>query len=180
MENQVYSNKVDEMTNWSLLFPMEYIFEDFISGFIKEHFSKDFIIETQKSDLYLHNNPKTFNIQHDILITNRLNREAIIIDTKYKPRWDLKEVDKKRGVAQSDIYQMVSYSYRRGINKVIMIYPNVSEFLNNDCVFEIPSGKGDKYIKIKVADVHFWSMSDFASIPTKLFDKLNNLLRNDF
>ena len=180
MENQVYSIKVDEMTNWSLLFPMEYIFEDFISGFIKEHFSKDFIIETQKSDLYLHNNPKTFNIQHDILITNRLTREAIIIDTKYKPRWDLKEVDKKRGVAQSDIYQMVSYSYRRGINKVIMIYPNVSEFLNNDYVFEIPSGKGDKYIKIKVADVHFWSMSDFASIPTKLFDKLNNLLRNDF
>lgn len=92
----------------------------------------------------------------------------------------MKEVDKKRGVAQSDIYQMVSYSYRRGINKVIMIYPNVSELLNNDYVFEIPSGKGDKYIKIKVADVHFWSMSDFASISTKLFDKLNNLLRNDF
>src|SRR5579862_2395797 len=34
LECQIYSNAEYEMKNWSLLFPMEYIFEDFISGFI--------------------------------------------------------------------------------------------------------------------------------------------------
>jgi len=84
LENQVYSYQEYEMKNWSLLFPMEYIFEDFIAGYIHEHFSDIFKVEPQKSDLYLHTKPNTFNLQNDILLTNKKTGEQIIVDTKYK------------------------------------------------------------------------------------------------
>ncbi len=180
LENQIYSHAEYEMKNWSLLFPMEYVFEDFISGFLKEHFSKDFEIESQKSELYLHQNPKTFNLQHDILLTNKKTKEKIIIDTKYKPRWDLKSSDNKKGVSQTDMYQMISYAYRRGTDKVILIYPNTSEKLAEDYVFKIQ--KSDQYeeIKIKIVDVPFWSSVDHSEIETNLLIKLDTVLRNYF
>lgn len=180
LENQIYSYAEFEMKNWSLLFPMEYIFEDFISGFLKYHFSKDFKIESQKSDLYLHQNPKTFNLQHDILITNKRTNEKIIIDTKYKPRWDLKESDNKKGISQSDMYQMISYSYRRGTDKVILIYPNTSNKLALDYVFKVQKAEEKEEIRIKVIDVPFWSSVDHMEVEKALFTKLKNILQNDF
>jgi 5-methylcytosine-specific restriction enzyme subunit McrC len=180
LENQIYSHAEYEMKNWSLLLPMEYVFEDFISGFLKEHFSKDFEIESQKSELYLHQNPKTFNLQHDILLTNKKTKEKIIIDTKYKPRWDLKSSDNKKGVSQTDMYQMISYAYRRGTDKVILIYPNTSEKLAEDYVFKIQKSNQNEEIKIKIVDVPFWSSVDHSEIETNLLIKLDNVLRNDF
>jgi len=180
LENQIYSFAEYEMKNWSLLFPMEYVFEDFISGFLKHHFSKDFKIESQKSDLYLHQNPKTFNLQHDILVTNKRTNEKIIIDTKYKPRWNLNEFDKKKGISQSDMYQMISYSYRRGTDKVILMYPNTTDNLASDYVFKIEKADGREEIKIKVVDVPFWSSQDHMEVEKALFRKLTNILQNDF
>lgn len=180
LENQIYSYAEFEMKNWSLLFPMEYIFEDFISGFLKHHFSVDFKIELQKSDLYLHQDPKTFNLQHDILITNKRTNEKIIIDTKYKPRWDLKESDNKKGISQSDMYQMISYSYRRGTDKVILIYPNTSNKLALDYVFKVQKADEKEEIRIKVIDVPFWSSYGHMEVEKALFTKLKNILQNDF
>ncbi|WP_208025630.1 McrC family protein [Niastella caeni] len=180
LENQIYSHAEYEMKNWSLLFPMEDVFEDFISGFLKEHFSQDFKIEPQKSELYLHQEPQTFNLQHDILLTNKKTKGKIIIDTKYKPRWGLKGSDNNKGVAQSDMYQMISYAYRRGTDKVILMYPNTSEKLAEDYVFNIQKSNESENIKIKVVDVPFWSSSDYKEVEPKLLIKLNNLLRNGF
>lgn len=180
LENHIYSYSEYEMKNWSLLFPMEYIFEDFISGFIKANFSSDFDIEPQKSELYLHQSPNTFNLQHDILLTNKKNKEKIIIDTKYKPRWDLKTSDNKKGVAQSDMYQMISYSYRRGTDKVILIYPNTSNELSDDYLFRVQKSDNNEEIKIKVIDVPFWSDIGYALVYEQLLNKLNNVLYSDF
>jgi len=93
LENQIYSYSQFEMKNWSLFFPMEFIFEDFISGFIQTNFNKEYFIEPQKSELYLHQSPKTFNLQHDILLTHKITKDQIIIDTKYKPRWGIGDYD---------------------------------------------------------------------------------------
>ena len=73
LENQVYSYAEYEMKNWSLLFPMELVFEEFIAGYIQKHFSDIFKVETQKSDLYLQTNPNAFNLQHDILAHKQKN-----------------------------------------------------------------------------------------------------------
>lgn len=180
LENQIYSHAEYEMKNWSLLFPMEFVFEDFISGFLKEHFSKDFEVESRKSELFLHQDPNTFNLQHDVLLTNKRTKEKIIIDTKYKPRWNLKQSDNKRGVSQADMYQMISYAYRRGIEKVILIYPNTSENLQEDYVFKIQKSIASEEIRIKVVDVPFWSSINHLEVKTNLLIKLDNVLRNEF
>jgi 5-methylcytosine-specific restriction enzyme subunit McrC len=179
LENQVYSYQEYELKNWSLLFPMEYIFEDFIAGYIQKYFSDTFKVEPQKSDLYLHTSPNTFNLQHDILLTNKKTGEQIIVDTKYKPRWNLEKNDPKKGIAQSDMYQMISYAYRRGTDKVLLIYPNTSDKLADDHTFLIKKGTKDETIKIKAADVPFWSLDGHLSVEEKLkvtlkdlFDKL--------
>lgn len=172
LDNQVYSHEDYEMKNWSLLFPMELIFEEFIAGYIEEHFSDTFKVEVQKSDLYLHTSPNAFNIQHDILLTNRNTGEKIVVDTKYKPRWDLEKNDSKKGISQADMYQMISYAYRRGTDKVLLIYPNTSEELADDFVFLIDKGTKDETIKIKVVDVPFWSKDGYACVEQKLKTKL--------
>ena len=179
LENQVYSYAEYEMKNWSLLFPMEYIFEEFIAGYIQKHFSDTFKVEPQKSDLYLHN-PDTFNIKHDILLTNKKTREQIIVDTKYKPRWNLEKCDSKKGIAQTDMYQMISYAYRRGTDKVLLIYPNTSDKLAEDHVFLINKGTKDETIKIKAIDVPFWSLDGHSSVEENLKVKLGNIFSNEF
>ena len=179
LENQVYSYQEYELKNWSLLFPMEYIFEDFIAGYIQKHFSDTFKVEPQKSDLYLHN-PDTFNIKHDILLTNKKTGEQIIVDTKYKPRWNLEKCDSKKGIAQSDMYQMISYAYKRGTNKVLLIYPNTSDKLADDHTFLISKGTKDETIKIKAIDVPFWSLHGNSYVEENLKVKLRSLLSDEF
>ena len=180
LENQVYSYAEYEMKNWSLLFPMELVFEEFIAGYIQKHFSNIFKVETQKSDLYLQTNPNAFNLQHDILLTNKETGEQIIVDTKYKPRWDLEKNDSKKGIAQSDMYQMISYAYRRGTDKVMLIYPNTSDKLAEDHVFLINKGTRDETIKIKAIDVPFWSLDGHSSVEENLKVKLGNIFSNEF
>jgi 5-methylcytosine-specific restriction enzyme subunit McrC len=176
LENKAYSYSQYELKNWSLLFPMEYVFEDFIAGFIKMHFSKEFIVEPQKSELYLHESPNTFNLKHDILLTNRVTKESIIIDTKYKTRsGDLKS-DPKKGVSQQDLYQMISYAFKRGTDNVIIIYPNSSDILNDDHVFHINSRLDTKVIQIKIVEVPFWSGLNCKAVEANLKLKLNSVL----
>ncbi len=180
LQNQIYSYSEYQMKNWSLLLPMELIFEDFISGFIKDHFSSHFSVHPQKSELYLHEDPYTFNLQHDILLTHRTSKEKIIIDTKYKPRWNLSPADNKKGVFQSDMYQMISYAYRRGTDKVILIYPNTSKILSEDYTFIVKKPDGKEEIKIKIIDVPFWSELNHLEIEEALKRKLEATLLNEF
>lgn len=180
LENKVYSHAEHEMKNWSLLFPMEYVFEHFISGFLQRHFSKDYLIETQKSELYLQHEPNAFKLQHDILITNRHTKEKIIVDTKYKPRWGLNKDDRKQGVSQSDMYQMISYAYRRGSDKVILMYPNTNNDLAEDYVFRVKKADGSEVIQVKVIDVPFWSSDDFKSVEVDLLKKIEMVLKTSF
>jgi len=51
LNQEIYSNNHYEQSHWSLLFPMEYIFEDFVAGFIEKELSNDWKVEFQKQDL---------------------------------------------------------------------------------------------------------------------------------
>lgn len=180
LENQVYSHSAYEMKKWTLLLPMEVIFEEFIAGFLQTHFGQEYKIEVQKSDLYLHQDPPVFNIQHDILVTNKTTKEQVIIDTKYKPRWNPGSADDKRGVSQDDLYQAISYAYRRGVNKVILMYPNTSETLAEDFVFRVQKGKEKEEIKIRAIDVPFWSAQGENVVSANLLNRLRDVLRYNF
>lgn len=77
LDNQIYSHAEYEMKNWSLLFPMEYVFEDFVAGFLKSHFSDRWDVEYQKSDMSLTSNPSVFQMQHDIFMTEKEGGEKL-------------------------------------------------------------------------------------------------------
>jgi 5-methylcytosine-specific restriction enzyme subunit McrC len=130
---------------------MEYVFEDFIFGFMEKHLNDIQGIENlrfQKSDLYLaklHEN-NVFNLQHDIYF--EYYGKKIIADTKYKiidsSKKSSKNKDYKHGVSQSDLYQVISYSIRRKAKDIFLIYPQT--------LIEQQEGKRDKTITFKITD----------------------------
>jgi len=172
LSQQLYSSNTYDLSQWCLLFPMEYIFEDFFAGFLQSNFHRQWKIEYQKSDRYLSNNPKAFRMQHDIFLTTKdgTNRQ-IIIDTKYKLRDYNYKTDIKKGISQSDLYQMVSYAFKRGVTEIILVYPNVSENLNPPDKFEIFSGFiGKEKINVTAIEIPFWSIADFKGLDNKLYE----------
>ncbi len=165
LNQQLYSSNIYDLSQWSLLFPMEYIFEDFVAGFLKQHFSKNWYVKYQKSDEYLATNNsgrKVFNMQHDIFLTSKQSGKKIIIDTKYKLRLPNYKNDPKRNIEQSDLYQMTSYAFRRGCTDVFLLYPNLTDEINEPDFFEITSGfnAGDK-ITITAMEIPFWMENNF-------------------
>jgi len=138
---------------------MEYIFEDFVAGFIEQKFSNQWKVEYQKSNEYLSNKPKAFNLQHDIFLTSKnAEKRKVIIDTKYKLRSSDFKNDIKKGVTQSDLYQMVSYAFKRGCTDIYLLYPNLTDELHEPDTFEIISGfnKNDK-ITVTAMEIPFWT-----------------------
>jgi 5-methylcytosine-specific restriction enzyme subunit McrC len=120
LSNQAYADGLMNNQNLCILLPMEIIYEQYVAGFIQEHL-KDLNPRSQVSDEYLANTGKDFTIpvfqmRHDILLDNKR-----IIDTKYKFRFTANDL--KGGVSQGDLYQMVSYCYKRRIPKAILLYP---------------------------------------------------------
>lgn len=176
LNQRIYSQTQAEQSHWSLLFPMEYIFEDFIAGFIEEHFANDWKVEYQKSDKYL-TAEGVFQMQHDIFLTSvAFPEKRIIVDTKYKLRGNFKE-EKKKGIAQSDLYQMTSYAYRRGCENVLLLYPNDSETIRELDTFNITSGFEKSHnIKVVAGEIPFWSIKGHQEVSALLESKLKELL----
>ena len=65
-------------------------------------------------------------MKHDVLIPGKM-----IIDTKYKFRYTTDDL--KGSVSQDDVYQMVTYCYKRQIGKGLLFYPtHFDEDANNE------------------------------------------------
>ncbi len=187
LNRQLYSNTSFDLSQWCLLFPMEYIFEDFLAGYLEDRFHDEWYITYQKSDMYLATNeiPKNvFQMKHDIFISCKSDPELkIIVDTKYKIRGNDYKKDDKKGVEQEDLYQVVSYALRRGCSNVLLVYPNISENLNTTDYFEIESGfDGNDRINVHAMEIPFWSFSQFDKLDDMMgmvmTEKLNNIKIN--
>lgn len=177
---KLYSSNTYDSSQWCLLFPMEYIFEDFLAGLLEVKFSKLWKVEYQKSNEYLSNNPKVFQMQHDIFLTSTDgSNKTIIIDTKYKLRSQNFKSDPKKGISQSDLYQMVSYAFKRGCTDVILVYPNISEEINPPDKFDLVSGFGGKdKITITAIEIPFSSLEKFGELDAKLISLLSDVLNS--
>jgi 5-methylcytosine-specific restriction enzyme subunit McrC len=175
LDESIYDSQYSDEPNLNLLLPMEYVFEDFVTGFLERHFSDDWIIQPQRSDLKL--TTKAFQMRHDIYLTSKRDKSIqIIVDTKYKLR-DVQDQSKK-GVSQTDLYQMTSYAFRHGCKNVLMLYPNRNESDLADDVFEIVSGFTDEVITVRAVEIPFWSLNDFSGIETKLKARLAEILES--
>ena len=108
----------DQFDVFAFLLPMEYIFEDFIYGFINQEI--DVKVRKQVGNRYL-TTDKIFQLKPDLVIESK--GERIIADTKYKKIYKNDSCDKKRGISQQDMYQMLAYAVRNKVRYIKLLYP---------------------------------------------------------
>ena len=109
----------NDLKLFAFLLPMEYVFEDFIFGFIDKELEK-VTAKAQRSDTYL-DEGKAFNLKPDLWL--KTDHKSLIADTKYKIVYS-DEKDPKKGVSQNDLYQMLAYAVRFEVDEIILFYPN--------------------------------------------------------
>lgn len=119
LSNCVSFDYKNDLKLFAFLLPMEYVFEDFIFGFIDKEL-EDVKAKSQRSDTYL-DEDKTFNLKPDLWI--KTASKSFIADTKYKIVYS-DDKDPKKGISQNDLYQMLAYAVRFEVDEIILFYPN--------------------------------------------------------
>ncbi len=148
LSNNISFNYKNDLKLFAFLLPMESVFEDFVFGFIDKEL-KDIAAKSQKKDTYLDTDRK-FGLRPDLWIESQ--GRNIIADTKYKIIYS---DEPKKDIAQSDLYQMVSYAIRFNVDEIILFYPNTIN-RNQDEVAEIvieDTFADNKKIKIKAFQI---------------------------
>lgn len=119
LTNCVSFDYKNELKLFAFLLPMEYVFEDFIFGFIDKELEK-ISAKAQRSDIHL-DEGKVFNLKPDLWL--KTEYKSLIADTKYKIVYS-DEKDLQKGISQSDLYQMLAYAVRFEVDEIIIFYPN--------------------------------------------------------
>jgi 5-methylcytosine-specific restriction enzyme subunit McrC len=136
---------------FSFLFPMESLFEKYVAKKLNVHFSKRFKLTQQKPQkpLVENNNGKgVFMMKPDLVITE--NKQPVcVLDTKWKlldeqVTYESGKLDPKKGINQSDMYQLFAYGKKYGVKNVVLIYPEWKNFK------EELSFKFDEYLTLTV------------------------------
>ena len=119
LENSVSFNYKNDLKLFAFLLPMEYVFEDFIFGFIEKEIV-EVHAKNQLTNKYLDIN-KSFGLKPDLYL--KVIDKQYIADTKYKMVYD-DSLDSKKGISQNDLYQMVAYAIRFNVNEIKLFYPS--------------------------------------------------------
>ncbi|WP_319995840.1 McrC family protein [Trichococcus shcherbakoviae] len=128
---------------FALLFPMDKIFEAYVSDLVSKKLS-DYNVSLQDRKNWLFDEhgkqSSSYRLRPDIVI--RSDETTVIADTKWK-------VLKADGPAQADLYQMYAYHTRyshkgENVQKVVLIYPYSKEFLPTEfhSLTDIPDTNG--------------------------------------
>ena len=118
----------DNNAGISFLLPMEVLFERYVVKILRKKYS----LKVQISSKFLSETPKAFTLKPDIAIVEN-DKLKYILDTKWK-LIDENQVykngksDKKKGISQSDVYQLFAYGKKYGVSKVFLIYPQWRKF----------------------------------------------------
>lgn len=127
---------------FSLVIPMERIFESFIAGVIATHphiLPKGITCKTQFHAGYLaedHKDKGLFRLIPDIVLFQK--NPVAIVDTKYK---QLSEDKSYGGVNQGDVYQMYAYGAKTGADKIMLLYPDDGETTYLNWQIEYDNGR---------------------------------------
>jgi 5-methylcytosine-specific restriction enzyme subunit McrC len=74
---------------------------------------------------------------------------------------------------------MTSYAFRRGCTNVFLLYPNLTDSINEPDIFDITSGfnKDDK-ITVTATEIPFWTEDNFdaKALESKLYNTLKTQL----
>ncbi|MCC8402020.1 McrC family protein [Paraburkholderia sp. MMS20-SJTN17] len=108
----------------ALVFDMSVLFERYIGRVARMELSRIGLqVHLQQAKHYLtrwcDSGQQTFLLRPDIVVT-RAHRTVCIADTKWK-RLTLDE--RRMGISQSDLYQMLAYADRYSCDRIVLLYP---------------------------------------------------------
>ena len=115
-----------EHENRSLLFPMEEIYEDFVTRSFRRYQS-EYGVRAQRPWRRLTREPEAFTMKPDITL-QKGRASHFILDTKWKRLKSATEDRTKRGIVQADMYQLYAYGKRYGCRTVALVYPRTDDF----------------------------------------------------
>ena len=119
--------------NLSLLFPMEQVFEDFVTYNFRRH-QTTYCVAAQRPQKPLANidGQAAFMMKPDISLRERKHGDvAFILDAKWKHINAVAD-HPKHGIDQNDLYQLYAYGKGYGCDAVALIYPRSQTFTNKD------------------------------------------------
>ncbi|WP_308992756.1 hypothetical protein QLS71_016165 [Mariniflexile litorale] len=162
LDNSVSFNYKNDLKLFAFLLPMEYVFEDFIFGFMDKEI-EEIKAQSQIGAKHL-DEEKNFKLKPDLHLS--FGDRSIIADTKYKIVYS-DHTDPKKGISQNDLYQMLAYAVRFKANEIILYYPNT---LHNETI-----NNSELSIKDELADDQIVHIKSFQ-LPIINFD----LLKEDY
>ncbi|TRW17724.1 McrC family protein [Glacieibacterium frigidum] len=125
LEGRFQTSSAGSEGGFALLFDMNRLFESYVAHLLRAALvGTDLHATTQGGRLFClqHEGSGLFQTRPDILI-KRGNAIVQIIDTKWK-RTAPAISDRKRGVNQSDVYQMMAYGRLYGCGSLTLLYPH--------------------------------------------------------
>ncbi len=112
--------------NQSLLFPMEEIYEDFVTSCFRR-WQSEYGVRAQGPQKPLTRSPKAFWMKPDITL-QKSGKATFILDAKWKRLKSRADDGEKRGISQADMYQLYAYGKRYGCHTVALVYPRTEDF----------------------------------------------------
>lgn len=148
LTNKSFTTFKGDGVAYSLLFPMEKVFESYVAGQLKKVLDKSlYRIKTQDQAFHLFDDPKRFLLKPDIVVQRY--DSSVILDTK----WKLLSQDKSNyGVSQADMYQTYVYGKKYSCSLVFLLYPWTPE-MNNTTNFITYQSKDKVKVCIGILDV---------------------------
>ncbi|WP_205630232.1 McrC family protein [Pseudoalteromonas gelatinilytica] len=112
---------------YSLLFPMEALFESYVADYLSRRLASGYSLKSQSQSktLVTHDDQGWFRLKPDIAFSKR-DKLVCILDTKWKLLDQAKKNGSdKYGLSQSDFYQMFAYGHKYLGSKgtLVLIYP---------------------------------------------------------
>ena len=147
----------------ALLFPMEKVFESFISARFRKNLCTGINMRTQDNRYSLFDSPiRAFALRPDIVL--EFDGRTIVLDTKWKL---LTDSARNKGISQSDMYQMYAYSKKYEAEGIVLVYPN-SNLINRTNI----SFASDDNVKVSVS---FIDLRNVEGSISKLVDEIVNV-----
>lgn len=135
----------------ALLFPMEKIFEAYISRNLKKLVNgTDWNISLQDRGYYLFE--RQFALRPDIVLEKPDNSRRIVLDTKWKSL--VNNPRSNYGISQADMYQMYAYAKKYDSQEIWLLYPANSEMRDIESIqFNSDDGITVRLYFVDVADI---------------------------
>ncbi|EAZ92582.1 McrC family protein [Crocosphaera chwakensis] len=145
LENTTPSHKKGNHHSLPFLVNMNQLYEKFVAAWLKKHLPPHLGIKTQHRVEY-----NNFSFKIDLIIYNKnTNQNLYVLDTKYKTE-----------ITQSDIYQIITYTFEQNCNYAIIITPTIRNPIN------------DKINNINIRSLNFFLDEDIEAAGNNFLEQL--------